>query len=57
MWTPEVEEALYTKQYWNMLIEAHETAISFMNEAHESYRPLVGIFDYPFPPSENWPKC
>ena len=43
MWTPEVEEALYTKQYWNILIEA-QTAISFMNEAHESYRPLGGEF-------------
>ena len=56
MWTPEVEEALYTKQYWNILIEA-QTAISFMNEAHESYSPYVGIFDYPSPPSENWPNC
>ena len=43
MWTPEVEEALHTKQYWNILIEA-QTAISFMNEAHESYRPLGGDF-------------
>ena len=43
MWTPEEEEALHTKQYWNILIEA-QTAISFMSEAHESYRLLGGDF-------------